>query len=120
MRRDVAHALLPLVEDEGWFFDTELLVLAEHNGLRIHEVPVDWVDDPVSRVDILRTAAADLRGVGRLLQRFARVTVSSRRGPPARPSTTGSSTRSYGSRRSAWSAPWCSRCCSRCSTSPWA
>jgi putative flippase GtrA len=72
MRRDVAHALLPLVEDEGWFFDTELLVLAEHNGLRIHEVPVDWVDDPVSRVDILRTAAADLRGVGRLLQRFAR------------------------------------------------
>ncbi len=72
MRREVAHALLPLVEDEGWFFDTELLVLAEHNGLRIHEVPVDWVDDPVSRVDILRTAAADLRGVGRLLQRFAR------------------------------------------------
>ena len=72
MRIDVAHALLPLVEDEGWFFDTELLVLAEHNGLRIHEVPVDWVDDPVSGVDILRTAAADLRGVGRLLQRFAR------------------------------------------------
>ncbi len=72
MRTEVAHALLPLVEDEGWFFDTELLVLAEHNGLRIHEVPVDWVDDPVSRVDVLRTAAADLRGVGRLLQRFAR------------------------------------------------
>ena len=72
VRADVAHALLPLVEDEGWFFDTELLVLAEHNGLRIHEVPVDWVDDPVSRVDILRTAAADLRGVWRLLQRFAR------------------------------------------------
>ena len=70
--RDVAHALLPLVEDEGWFFDTELLVLAEHNGLRIHEVPVDWVDDPVSRVDIVRTAADDLRGVGRLLRRFAR------------------------------------------------
>ena len=46
-------ALLPLVEDEGWFFDTELLVLAEHNGLRIHEVPVDWVDDPDSRVDIV-------------------------------------------------------------------
>jgi putative flippase GtrA len=72
MRADVAQALLPLVEDEGWFFDTELLVLAEHNGLRIHEVPVDWVDDPVSRVDLLRTAGADLRGVGRLLRRFAR------------------------------------------------
>jgi putative flippase GtrA len=72
VRGDVARALLPLVEDEGWFFDTELLVLAEHNGLRIHEVPVDWVDDPDSRVDIVRTAAADLRGVGRLLRRFAR------------------------------------------------
>ena len=52
----------PLVEDQGWFFDTELLVLAEHNGLRIHEVPVDWVDDPDSRVDVVGTAKADLQG----------------------------------------------------------
>ncbi len=72
VRREAALALLPLVEDEGWFFDTELLVLAEHNGLRIHEVPVDWVDDPDSRVDIVRTATDDLRGVGRMLKRFAR------------------------------------------------
>jgi putative flippase GtrA len=72
LRADVARALLPLVEDQGWFFDTELLVLAEHNGLRIHEVPVDWVDDPVSRVDIVTTAAADLHGVWRMLRRFAR------------------------------------------------
>ena len=56
----------PLVEDDGWFFDTELLVLAERNGLRIHEVPVDWVDDPDSRVAIVATALADLRGVARL------------------------------------------------------
>ncbi|MCW3042606.1 MAG: putative glycosyltransferase, partial [Actinobacteria bacterium] len=49
MRADVARRLLPLVEDTGWFFDTELLALAERNGLRIHEVPVDWVDDPDSR-----------------------------------------------------------------------
>ncbi len=72
VRADVARELLPLVEDQGWFFDTELLVLAEHNGLRIHEVPVDWVDDPVSRVDILRTATDDLRGVWRMIRRFAR------------------------------------------------
>ena len=72
LRADVARELLPLVEDQGWFFDTELLVLAEHNGLRIHEVPVDWVDDPVSRVDIVRTATDDLRGVWRMLRRFAR------------------------------------------------
>jgi len=66
LRRDVAAQLLPLIEDDEWFFDTELLVVAERAGLRIHEVPVDWVDDPDSRVDIVRTAAADLRGMGRL------------------------------------------------------
>src|SRR5665648_666527 len=66
IRADAARELLPLVEDTGWFFDTELLVLAERAGLRIHEVPVDWVDDPDSRVDIVPTAMADLRGVSRL------------------------------------------------------
>ncbi|MBJ7337992.1 bifunctional glycosyltransferase family 2/GtrA family protein [Mycolicibacterium sp.] len=71
IRADVAHQLLPHVTDTGWFFDTELLVLAERSGLRIHEVPVDWVDDPDSRVDIVATATADLKGVGRLLRGFA-------------------------------------------------
>jgi putative flippase GtrA len=66
VRRDVAREVLPLVEDDAWFFDTELLVLAERAGLRIHEVPVDWVDDPDSRVDILRTAYDDVRGIARL------------------------------------------------------
>ncbi len=66
IRKDVAERLLPMVEDTGWFFDTEMLVLAERAGLRIHEVPVDWVDDPDSRVDIVRTAADDLRGVWRI------------------------------------------------------
>ncbi|WP_335971505.1 glycosyltransferase [Streptomyces sp. CA2R106] len=66
IRADVAQRLLPMVEDAGWFFDTEMLVLAERAGLRIHEVPVDWVDDPNSSVDIVRTATADLRGVWRV------------------------------------------------------
>ncbi|GID96155.1 glycosyl transferase [Amorphoplanes digitatis] len=66
IRADVAERLLPMVEDTGWFFDTELLVLAERTGLRIHEVPVDWIDDPDSRVDIVATAIADLRGIARL------------------------------------------------------
>jgi glycosyltransferase involved in cell wall biosynthesis len=66
MRTDVAARLLPLVEDNGWFFDTELLILAERSGLRIHEVPVDWVDDPDSRVDILATAKEDLKGMLRV------------------------------------------------------
>ena len=66
IRREAARELLPLVRDDAWFFDTELLVVAERAGLRIHEVPVDWVDDPDSSVDILRTALEDLRGVARL------------------------------------------------------
>jgi putative flippase GtrA len=71
IRADRARALLPHVEDAGWFFDTELLVLAERSGMRIHEVPVDWVDDPDSRVDIVATAIADLRGVARLARNLA-------------------------------------------------
>ncbi|MFJ3892234.1 glycosyltransferase [Streptomyces sp. NPDC090083] len=75
VRRDVAERLLPLVKDSGWFFDTELLVIAERAGLRIHEVPVDWVDDPDSRVDLLSTALADLRGIARIGRELARGTL---------------------------------------------
>lgn len=66
VRGDVAARLLPMVEDTGWFFDTEMLVLAERAGLRIHEVPVDWIDDPDSTVHLVRTAADDLKGVWRV------------------------------------------------------
>jgi len=66
-RADIARLLLEEVEDDDWFFDTELLVRAQRHGLRINEVPVDWTEDPDSRVDILRTALADLKGVVRLL-----------------------------------------------------
>jgi glycosyltransferase involved in cell wall biosynthesis len=76
IRRDQARALLPLTQDTGWFFDTELLVLAERAGLRIHEVPVDWVDDLDSRVDIVATALADLRGMARLGRGLARGSIS--------------------------------------------
>jgi glycosyltransferase involved in cell wall biosynthesis len=71
MRSDVAARLLPLVEDPGWFFDTELLILAERSGMRIHEVPVDWVDDPDSRVDIVSTAKEDLKGMARVARGLA-------------------------------------------------
>jgi len=99
VRRDVARALVPMVADQAWFFDTELLVLAERNGVRIHEVPVDWVDDPDSSVDVVSTAVEDLRGVIRLLRAFAhgggrldaRRLAGLRRGHPA-----GGSTRSRG------------------------
>ena len=71
IRADVAAELLPLVEDPTWFFDTELLVLAQRSGLRIHEVPVDWFDDPDSRVDVVATALDDLRGVVRVRRGLA-------------------------------------------------
>jgi putative flippase GtrA len=66
IRTDVAHQLLPQVKDQEWFFDTELLILAQRKGMRIHEVPVDWIDDPDSRVALISTAAKDLRGMARL------------------------------------------------------
>ena len=65
----VARQLLPDVRDDGWFFDTELLIRAKRAGYRVFEVPVDWVDDEDSRVRIVRTAWDDLRGVARLALR---------------------------------------------------
>ena len=76
IRREQARVLLPLTQDTGWFFDTELLVLAERAGLRIHEIPVDWIDDIDSRVDIVATALADLRGMARLGSGLARGSIS--------------------------------------------
>jgi glycosyltransferase involved in cell wall biosynthesis len=69
LRSDAARAVLPLVEDRSWFFDTELLVLAERCGLRIREVPVDWTDSPNSldsRVRVVSVTLANLRGLWRL------------------------------------------------------
>jgi hypothetical protein len=66
LRREAALKLLPLVKDDEWFFDTELLVTAQRLHMRLSEVPVDWVDDPDSRVSIVPTAIKDLRGVWRI------------------------------------------------------
>jgi len=82
IRADAARRLLPQVADQGWFFDTELLVCAQRQGMRIHEVAVDWIDDPDSRVDIVSTALGDLRGVLRVrfdaaLPRFLAIGVAS-------------------------------------------
>jgi putative flippase GtrA len=78
IRADVARDVLPLMQDGAWFFDTEMLVIAERAGMRIHEVPVDWVDDPDSRVDIVETALADLRGIARVRRDLARGSLGER------------------------------------------
>src|SRR2546429_111017 len=83
IRADAARALLPLTTDTGWFFDTELLVLAEKAGLRIHEVPVDWIDDLDSRVAIAKTVGDDLWGIARLMRsRVDLEPVRQKDGPP--------------------------------------
>jgi Glycosyl transferase family 2 len=89
IRADVARRVLPMVEDNTWFFDTELLVVAERAGLRIAEMPVDWVDDPDSRVDIMHTALGDL---GRRAAHGADILVSPRTDPKSR----GRSSRPFG------------------------
>ena len=70
MTANAARRLLPLVHDESWFFDTELLLLAERLGYRIFEVPVDWIEDLDSRVDVPRTVLEDLKGLWRLRREF--------------------------------------------------
>jgi glycosyltransferase involved in cell wall biosynthesis len=72
--REAARELVPLVEDQSWFFDTELLLRAEQRGYRIAEVPVEWIEDLDSRVNIIQTAIDDVRGLLRV--RF---------GPPPEP-----------------------------------
>ena len=69
LRRDAQSSCCRSIEDNEWFFDTELLVTADRLGLRIGEVPVDWVDDPDSRVKSSRPRRDDLRGVWRMLVR---------------------------------------------------
>jgi glycosyltransferase involved in cell wall biosynthesis len=61
-----ARALVPLVKDNNWFFDSELLIIAASRGFKIKEIPVHWDDDPDSRVRIIRTAWEDIKGLLRL------------------------------------------------------
>jgi glycosyltransferase involved in cell wall biosynthesis len=70
--RRAAQHLLPLVEDTGWFFDTELLVIGEKLGYRIFDLPVSWIEDLDSRVQIVQTALDDIRGLIRVRKNFRR------------------------------------------------
>jgi glycosyltransferase involved in cell wall biosynthesis len=69
--RRVVQELIPLVQDQAWFFDSELLLLAERRGYSIKDIPVTWVDDPGSTVNIFDTAWKDFKGLMRV--RFSRV-----------------------------------------------
>lgn len=70
LRREAAQSLIPLVQDQNWFFDTELLLLAAHQGYTVRELPVAWNEDPDSRVKVWKTVSQDLRGLLRLRLNF--------------------------------------------------
>src|ERR671921_2122286 len=78
IKRSVAQELLPQIEDGEWFFDTELLLLTEERGYRISEVPVDWIEDLDSRVDITSTALKDVKGLLRVRAQRLRRWLSNR------------------------------------------
>ena len=75
--RRAVREIVPLIKDNAWFFDSELLLLAERMGYKIFEVPVKWRDDPDSRVKIANTAWEDIKGLVRV--RFSNV---GRKSPP--------------------------------------
>jgi glycosyltransferase involved in cell wall biosynthesis len=64
--RNAARAVIPKIENNNWFFDTELLIIAAKGGYRIQEIPVRWKDDPDSRVKVVSTAWEDIKGLLRL------------------------------------------------------
>ncbi|MBD3359736.1 MAG: glycosyltransferase [Candidatus Buchananbacteria bacterium] len=47
--------ILPLVKDKEWFFDTELLLIAEKNDFKIKEIAVQWKENPETKVKFIRT-----------------------------------------------------------------
>ncbi|MGB3634968.1 MAG: dolichyl-phosphate beta-glucosyltransferase [Rubrobacteraceae bacterium] len=85
VKGSIAQELIPLTQDNEWFFDTELLLVAEEQGLRISEVPVDWIEDLDSRVDIASTAMKDVRGLLRIRTRHLKSKVASALGGEKNP-----------------------------------
>jgi hypothetical protein len=64
--RQTVRTLIPKIKDNEWFFDSELLIVGEKKGYKIHEVPVRWIDNPGSTVRVLKTVTGDLEGLYRL------------------------------------------------------
>ena len=89
LRRDVVQALLPHVVNNGWFFDAELLILAEKNGFRLFEAPVEWMEDLDSRVHLWATAIEDIKGLVRMRTSRLKLNLARREGVPAMSTTRG-------------------------------
>ena len=68
LSKELALKIVPEVEDNTWYFDTELVLLTEKSGYKIYECPIRWVDDPGSSVNVLKTAVDDIKGLYRTLK----------------------------------------------------
>ncbi|KAA8820358.1 glycosyl transferase [Bifidobacterium rousetti] len=76
MTAPAARHLLPYIQDNEWFFDTEMLLLAQATGMRMYEFPVRWVEDPGSTVNIPDTVKKDLKGMWRMNGTLSRMRVA--------------------------------------------
>jgi dolichyl-phosphate beta-glucosyltransferase len=63
LRGPVADDLFPVLRTDGYGFDVELLLLAQRRGYRIVEVPINWAEQPGSKVGVLRHGPAMLREI---------------------------------------------------------
>ena len=66
MTRETAELIVPHIVNNNWFFDTELLIIADQNKFLIEEIPVTWIEDSDSRVNIIKTITEDIKGLLRL------------------------------------------------------
>ncbi|MFL2745725.1 MAG: glycosyltransferase [Dehalococcoidia bacterium] len=66
INKHASKTLLPKIKDSGWFFDTELLLLAEKEKFKIKEIPVNWTDDRDSKVNVIKTIIEDIKGLIRM------------------------------------------------------
>ncbi len=89
LRRDVAQTLLPYIVNNGWFFDAELLILAEKNGFRLFEAPVEWMEDLDSRVHLWSTAIEDIKGLVRMRTSRLSLSLPRRESAPSMSTTRG-------------------------------
>jgi glycosyltransferase involved in cell wall biosynthesis len=68
--RKAVQEIVPLIVNQKWFFDTELLIIGEKKGYRIKEIPVKWDEDPGTTVNIKNTVVEDIKGLMRLRFHF--------------------------------------------------
>ncbi len=70
VNQKIVEKIVPLIKNNNWFFDTELIILSHKNNYKIKEIPVKWVEKRdkkrKSKVKIIKTAWEDIKGIIRL------------------------------------------------------